>query len=380
MKRIISILMTLIIVLSLGVVAPKSASAMGLIEFDFKNEVEQIKISWKKYDNASYYDILKRDLTDYIRNTKMDPDDIMFQTYKTKVTETSIVDNKVIFGHVYEYVINAYDSKGNKLATTSLDSDSTLNIVYAGVTVPHITFSPLSRNKKLYITVYTGNDEDLKNCSTEIWRIERNEQQYQRIDTVKNVQAVCEYRDMTAKAGCVYSYVVNTYMEKNGKKMYGVWSNGQNVVAGNTNGSYKVKCYTKAKTTNKNKLTVKFRLKNTNQNNGRTVLVKKQKTYVYQKSKKSKEYRYKFKLTKYSVDNKTWKKIPNKGIEMPRKGIYLKGVIMAKKKIRFATKNVRTSNIGGIIKYDGNTGDADYSYIDFVKKKGKAVSEYLDEF
>ena len=380
MKRIISILMTLTIVLSLGIATPKNVNASGIIEFEFKNEVEQISITWKKYNNASYYDILKRDLTDYAKNTKIDPDDIKFQTFKTKLAETNIIDNDVVFGHVYEYVINAYDSKGNKIASTRADDDTSLNTVNAGVSVPYIDFSPKSRNKKLYITIYTGNDGDIKNCSTEIWRKESNEKDYKLIDTVNNVQSGVGYRDKNVKAGCVYSYIVKSYIEKDGKKIYGVTSNAEKIIAGNTNGSYKVKCYTKSKTTNKNKFTVKFRMKNKNNNNGRTILVNKQKTYIYQKSKKSKEYRYKFKLTKYSLDNKNWKKIPKKGIEMPRKGIYLKGVITAKKKIRFATKNVRKSQIGDIIKYDGNTGDADYSYIDLVKKKGKAVSEYLDEF
>jgi hypothetical protein len=362
------------------------AAEVKVFQYDVTPNLKSITLSWKKQSNVSYYKILRVNSTKYY-STGSSPRKKEYKEIAT-VSEntTEYVDKTVKKSTRYCYIINGYKKKDGKdklLCTTY--PDDTFYCYTSGLAKPEFSYSNFIEDysftlNKIFFSVNQGGG--MKPTGYIIYRKKVGEKKYKKVKLKKLAEG--EYVDKKVAAGSYYKYKVKSYL-KIGTKTY--YSKMSAAFTGNTIryvGKYKVKMMTQKGIDTS---TLSFKVVSKNKYNGSTRFLSGGAFYFYQSSKTTEKKRYDFKLTKYSFDNKTWKKIPKKGVLLKvKQKIYLQGTLYEDSLTEPATINFEESkpyksylsfgdsDFGDAIEYKNSKYYAE-AIFDFVKGKGEAHQE-----
>lgn len=322
MKKIISFICIVTLLIS-SIVMPANvkASKIDVFEVTAKPDINKITLRWENQEDVSYYKVYRViQRYHYMSEKKKD--------YKCIATltndKTEYVDKDVKRRKRYCYFIRGYKENGEKdkiICTSYLDWDP-LSAV-PGLDKPVIRGAGYSKKNKTFkfrIVQETIERIGMEPTGYDVYRKEVGKKQYKKIKVKKLGKH--KLADENAQRGKIYKYKVKSYLIVGKKKYYSKMSDV--VTLDNTNyvGKFKVKLlYEKNKETS----TLIFRLKSNNKYNANTRFFQGEGVYLHQLTESDTEGRYHVKLVQYSLDNKTWKNMPKKGVVLKAKEtIYLK--------------------------------------------------------
>ncbi|MCR5703555.1 MAG: fibronectin type III domain-containing protein [Eubacterium sp.] len=179
------------------------------------------------------------------------------------------------------------------------------------------------------------------------------------------------YTDKKVKAGKTYQYKVKCFYKSKKKVVYSKYSNIEKISAVNYDGKYTAKLL--GTDVEKKEITLSV---TSHKYNGNTIFKKTEESVIKENKKEAP-----FTFTQYSLDQKTWKDIPEKGIKVKAgKTIYLKGVVTENEKsVKFAEIDAKKAHLvfgDTEIKYEGCTGCHNDFSINFENGTGWAVSDW----
>ncbi|MBR2189130.1 MAG: hypothetical protein IJ860_06965 [Eubacterium sp.] len=395
-SRIVHMFVLLIcvgVVLFAGVILsarPVSARAKRF-NVTLKPAMTSIKVSWPKVKGAAKYRIYRADVTGVETGDEKFPTQGEYRYIRTNKgsTSTSFVDQKLKKSRYYAYLVKVYDKKGRRIASTY--ADDVYSCACIGLGIPSLGNNGYGENhintlKKLYLYIsadyYGVNAKDIK---ADVFRKAAGEKQYKKIDSISLRDGAAEYTDKRVKSGKNYSYKTQLFCDSAGKTYRSKMSDKVSIPAVNFSAKYRVKCLTRA-CTSQNRLEIVLRISNKNKFNGITTVLPKTKGYYdanyYGQKENGEIAAYDFRFTAYSRDNVVWKKIPKGGVKLPaEKPLFLKGEILRREEdtIYFGGSTGKESMIisdGSMFRYDGpGVGDT-YVSLDLKKGTGSAYQEY----
>lgn len=384
MKKIATCICVITMVIS-GIVIPTKiqASSVNMFEVSAESNLDNIMLRWEKQEGVSYYNIYRViQRSPHMYEKKKD--------YKCVVTlasdNTEYVDKNVKRGIRYCYFIRGYKENGEKdkiVCTSYVDWNPLIAI--PGLDTPVIRGAGYSKERnrfKLFIEYETAEQVGMEPTGYDVYRKQVGKKQYKKIKVKKLGQN--KVADEKAIRGRIYKYKVKAYIIVDGKKYYSKRSNIFTLDTTNYIGRYNVKLLNdKGKDTS----TLTFKVKSKNKYNGNTFFYGGGATYFYRNSAKEKTGRYDVKFTKYSLDNKKWKKIPKKGVVLKaRKNIYLKcdvyksesneraTIYLGKGKPKQSYIFFGESKFGDAIEYRDSKYYTEAKF-NFITKKGRAHQE-----
>lgn len=358
------------------------ASKKQLFEVNAEKSLSDITLKWEKQDGVSYYKVYRANYTNYITYGMSPREEEYKEISKLSNDKTEYVDKNVKKGIKYSYYIKGFEetNEEDKIVCTSFVDWDPL-IVSAGLDTPEIRGAGYSKKKnRLKILIDSG--YGLQPTGVDVYRKEVGKKNYKRIKVKKAGKN--KVADEKAKRGKVYKYKVKTYIKIGEKKYYSKRSNILTSDTTNYGGRYKVKLLNNKGTATS---TISFKVKSNNKYNANTFFNPGGALYFHRNSKKENQGRYDIKFTKYSLDNKTWKKIPKKGIVLKaKKTVYLQCEVYEDNLKDLAIINFGDgkpyesyiffgeSEFGDAIEYKNSKFYAEGTF-DFVTGKGNAHQE-----
>lgn len=379
MKRLISSLLIITMVLSTMVFTPSAVEAKAF-KHEYKATMNGIKVKWTKKKKASKYVV-------YRAKMKKETSEPAKKKYKKvgKTSKRSFYDKKVKKNTLYAYNVKALNKKGKQVGSTYERSPE---CEAKGLMKPYLDNIGYGEDytndaKHLYIRAWGWYGIIPKKLKCQIYRKLKGTKKFKKIKTTKFGAEFC---DKTVKPGKTYIYKARKYYKKGKKKYYSPFSDTLTLGAYDDYVGFDIETLTPAGVYNEDSLEVVFTIKKNNKYSGKAYILNNAVDYLVTPKSNFEDRRvYNIYIAEYSVDNKNWKDISGEGLLLPyNKTYYIKAVLSrgSEENIMFGGNdkvNYSESLIdaeGGLIDYDGSGSGYTSSHIDFLKGYGSGYQEW----